>query len=67
MLRRITIRVERTVRGRHVACLRKRRAGTLRACPYGPMPSGRAHSTLERYTDKTKIKNKMRNEDGAAV
>jgi hypothetical protein len=47
--------VERPAGGRHDARLREPRAGSLRARPSGPAPSGRPRRSPERYTDGIKI------------
>lgn len=52
-------RLSRRLRG-------KRRASPLRACPCRPAPSGRAHSSLQRYTDGIKFKT-MRNKISKAA
>jgi hypothetical protein len=48
--------VERPAGGRHDARLREPRAGSLRARPSGPAPSGRPRRSPERYTDGIKDK-----------
>jgi hypothetical protein len=51
-------RVDPIARGQHARCVRNGPAGSLRPCPSGPAGSGRAHGSLERYTDETKLEEK---------